>query len=115
MAVLKRFVVAEDSMRPTLAPGDGLVALRTRRPGVGTICILRSPGSPGTWLVKRVAAVAGECVHVDGRAWQVGAAEVFVLSDDRRVTVADSRRFGPLPVDDIYRVVLRVPRRNRRR
>ena len=102
-------------MRPALAPGDGLVALRTRRPGVGTICILRTPGSPGTWLVKRVIAVAGEWVHVDGRAWHVGPGEVFVLSDDRRVTVADSRRFGPLPLDEVYRMVLRVPRRSRGR
>ena len=114
VAVLKRFVVAEDSMRPTLVPGDGLLALRTRRPRIGTICVLRSPASPSTWLVKRVAGVAGDAVHVDGRAWHVGPDEVFVLSDDRRVTVADSRRFGPVRADELYRVVLRLPARRRR-
>ena len=115
VAVLKRFVVAEDSMRPTLVPGDGLLAIRTRRPGVGTICVLRDPASPRTWLVKRVAGVAGEAVHVGGRAWHVGPGEVFVLSDNRTLTVVDSRRFGPVPLVDVYRVVARFPARRRRR
>ena len=34
-----------------------------------------------------------------------------VLSDNRTVTLADSRSFGPVPIAGSYRVVLRVPRR----
>jgi signal peptidase I len=108
---LRRFVVAEDSMRPALDPGDGLLAVPLRRPRRGSICIVRRPGDGDLWLVKRIAGVPGDVVEVDGRRWPVGDDEVFVLSDDRAVTTADSRRYGPLPRRGAYRVVLRVPRR----
>jgi signal peptidase I len=111
VAVLKRFVVDEDSMRPTLEPGDGLVAVPLRRARVGAICVVRSPACPSMWLVKRVVAGPGATVEAGGTTWVVGDGEMFVLSDDRSITRADSRRFGPLPCRGAYRVVLRVPRR----
>lgn len=110
MALVRRFVVAEDSMRPALEPGDGLLAVPLRRPRKGKICVVRQPGSTDFWLVKRITAVPGEVVEVEGRHWRVGDDEMFVLSDDREATDADSRRYGPLRSDGAYRVVLRIPR-----
>jgi signal peptidase I len=113
MGPLRRFVVAEGSMRPALEPGDGLLAVPLRRPRKGSICVVRRPGPDDFWLVKRIAGAPGDVVEVDGRRWAVGAGEVFVLSDDLEATRADSRRYGPLPVAGAYRVVLRVPGRRR--
>ncbi len=98
-------------MRPALEPGDGLLAVPLRRPRTGRICVVLRPGSDRFWLVKRIAGVPGDDVEVDGRHWTVGDGEVFVLSDDREVTGADSRRWGPLPITGAYQVVLRIPRR----
>lgn len=98
-------------MRPALEPGDGLLAVPLRRPRTGQLCVVRrpDPGSDEFWLVKRIAAVPGEVVEVEGRRWTIGAGTMFVLSDDRDVTTADSRRYGPLPIEGAYRVVVRVP------
>ena len=95
---LRRFVVADRSMEPTLVDGQGLVAVAARRARVGQLRCLEHPGRPGFWLVKRVSEV-----HDDGT--------MSVLSDNRAVTTADSRSFGRVPVTGSYRVVLRVPRR----
>src|SRR5688500_9196042 len=105
---LRRFVVAEGSMRPALEPGDGLLAVPLRRPRRGMICVLRRPASEDFWLVKRIAGVPGDVVEIEGRRWTVGDDEVFVLSDDTAVTRADSRQYGPLPFAGGYRVNLRL-------
>ena len=34
-----------------------------------------------------------------------------VLSDNRAATRADSRTFGPVPIEGSYRVVVRIPAR----
>lgn len=85
-------------MEPALVDGQGLVAIPTQRARVGELRCLEHPLRPGFWLVKRVSAV-----HGDGT--------MSVLSDNAEVTRADSRTFGPVPIDGSYRVVLRVPRR----
>ena len=85
-------------MEPTLVAGQGLIAIRWTRARVGQIRCVEQPGRPGFWLVKRV-----EVVHDD--------ATMSVLSDNLESTRADSRSFGPVPVQGSYRVVIRVPRR----
>ena len=84
-------------MEPTLVDGQGLVGVPSRTPKVGQLRCLQHPERPGFWLVKRVAEV-----YVDGT--------MSVLSDNREVTVADSRSFGPVPIAGSYRVVVRIPR-----
>ena len=37
--------------------------------------------------------------------WRCGPGEMFVLSDARHRTIADSRSFGPVPVAGTYRVL----------
>ena len=95
---LRRFVVADRSMEPALHDGDGLVAVASRRARVGQLRCLEHPDRPGFWLVKRVAEI-----HAD--------ATMSVLSDNRAATRADSRSFGPVPIEGSYRVLLRVPGR----
>jgi hypothetical protein len=92
------FVVADRSMEPGLCDGQGLVAIASQRARPGQIRCVEHPGRPGFWLVKRVHEV-----HDD--------ATMTVLSDNRSATLADSRSFGPVPVEGSYRVVLTVPRR----
>jgi hypothetical protein len=91
-------VVADRSMEPTLVDGQGLLAVQALRVEVGQLRCLEHPRRPGFWLVKRVAEL-----HDD--------ATMTVLSDNRDATSADSRSFGPVPVEGTYRVIVRIPRR----
>lgn len=94
------------------------------------------PHRPGFWLVKRVVGLSGELITMDvgevlidgqsgldpwGRGWSTPDGEwrippgaVFVLSDQRSLTRDDSRRFGPIPATDTYRMIF-PPRRRRAR
>jgi hypothetical protein len=85
-------------MEPALEPGQGLVGVPTRRARAGQLRVVEHPHRPDFWLVKRVGEVLA-----DGR--------MTVLSDNRAATLADSRSFGPVPVEGSYRVVVRVPTR----
>ncbi|MGE0219241.1 S26 family signal peptidase [Mycolicibacterium sp.] len=97
---VRRFVVVEDSMRPGLVPGDGLLAMRGGTPKVGQLRVFRDPRGSSRYLVKRVGAV---CRSATGTTFEA-------LSDNAAAPgVVDSRQFGWVPAADSYRVVLRVP------
>lgn len=86
-------------MRPTLRPGDGLLALRGGTPRPGQLRVFRDPTLPSRWLIKRVGEVRGA-----GRAVTFEA-----CSDNPDATgVVDSRRFGWVSATDTYRVVWTV-------
>jgi nickel-type superoxide dismutase maturation protease len=82
--------VAEESMAPTLLPGDRIRyekgAYRRSDPREGEIVILRDPESPSRWLIKRVAAVDPSTRTVDVRG-------------DADSAARDSRHFGPVPFE----------------
>lgn len=80
-------------MAPALEPGDYLLAASWLPVREGGLVVFEHPRRPRFWLVKRVEVLE------DARAW--------VLSDDPDVTRADSRSFGPLPLEALYRVLLR--------
>jgi nickel-type superoxide dismutase maturation protease len=88
----RRVVVRDESMLPTLRPGDRLLvdprAYRDRLPRVGEIVVFIDPEASSRWLVKRVARVdaAGEAIDVRG---------------DAAETARDSRRFGPVPIRSV--------------
>ncbi len=94
-----RVVVHDDSMRPTLEPGDRVLVDRgaygERRPRAGEIVVLVDPEDASRWLVKRVAGVDPA----------TGAVEVRGDASDR---ARDSRRFGPVSLDAIVGRAVRV-------
>jgi hypothetical protein len=97
---LRRFAVVEESMRPSLAPGDGLLALRCGRARRGQVRVFPDPTLPTRWLVKRVGNVQG-----------VGRGVTFEACSDnpRAPGVVDSRQFGLVPAAGSYLVVWTVP------
>lgn len=90
--VLRRVRVVGDSMRPTLAPGDRVLALRRwRRLRAGDIVLVRDPREPTRWIVKR-------CVAMD--------AGTVTLRGDNESASTDSRAFGPVRATDVRWLVL---------
>jgi hypothetical protein len=101
---LRRFLVVEDSMRPTLCPGDGVLTVRGGHPRPGQLRVFPDPTLPSRWLIKRVGQVRGR-----GRT-----ATFEACSDNLRAAgVVDSRQFGWVPAGGSYRVVwtVRGPKR----
>lgn len=92
---MKRFVVAETSMQPTLQPGDGIIAVRSGRIRRGEIRCFEHPRRPGFWLVKRVGDVRGDTFEA--------------RSDNPEADAVDSRRFGFVPIRGSYRMIVRIP------
>ncbi|HEX5695450.1 MAG TPA: S26 family signal peptidase [Acidimicrobiia bacterium] len=92
---MHRYRVAEDSMRPALAPGDEFVSTASRQAVVGEIVALPHPERGDFWLVKRLGAGPGQLVEGHG---VLGEGMAWVDSDNRLVDGHDSRSFGPVPI-----------------
>jgi hypothetical protein len=91
-------------MRPTLRPGDGLLAVRGGALRPGQVRVFRDPTLPSRWLVKRVGNVRGAG----------GDATFEACSDNPNAAgVVDSRQFGWVRAAGSYRVVWTVPRRGK--
>lgn len=96
MLPVRRFVVTDRSMEPTLVAGQGLLATAYGRARAGQVRCFEHPERPGFWLVKRVSEV-----RPDG---------CMTVSSDNPAG-ADSRAFGAVPVAGSYRVLLAIPTR----
>ncbi|MCP4307349.1 MAG: signal peptidase I [bacterium] len=126
---LRRYEIAESSMQPSLQPGDYVIAqARTGTVERGHVVIIAR--RDGLELVKRVVGLPLETVTIsngqvnlngallaepwadgptrpDGE-WQTGTNEIFVLGDNRALSISDSRVIGPVPLDKAaWRVVAR--------
>ncbi|MGZ8749035.1 MAG: S26 family signal peptidase [Mycobacterium sp.] len=103
---MRLFKVVEDSMRPTLSPGDRLVGLRGGAPRTGQLRLFRDPRRSTRWLVKRVGEVYG-----------TGSSAIFEARSDnpKAPGAVDSHEFGWVSAAGSYRVVrtIRTPRRVR--
>lgn len=126
---MRRFVIAESSMSPALQPGDRYLARRVRKPRRGAVVFFPHPDRVSFWLAKRVVGLPGESVElVDGEVWvddevlaepwtvdstsppgtwRIPDRHLFVLSDARSRTLADSRTWGAVPLDEVYAAVFR--------
>ena len=126
---LARFEVVENSMQPTLSPGDYIVAVATGQPRRGDIVVFPDPTRPDRDLVKRVIALPEESVTIDGGQvaidgqifaeswadgptlpdghWRNPPGTVFVLGDNRRLSSGDSRVVGPVRIESMHRAVFR--------
>lgn len=90
---MRAFRIAEDSMLPTLRPGDVVFATVDRSPAAGSVVVFPHPRDD-LWLVKRVTAADGS--------------EMWVESDNPTATMADSRTLGWVRTDRTYRVRARL-------
>ena len=97
----------DESMLPTLRPGDRLLvdprAYRDRLPRPGEVVVFADPERPDRWLVKRVRDVDPASGTIDVRG-------------DAAESARDSRQFGRVPAGSVvgraYRLYL--PRDRRR-
>lgn len=96
---LRRFVVVEDSMRPTLQPGDGLLAVRCGAPRTGQLRVFPDPLMSTRYLIKRVGNV---------RRSPNGTIFEAVSDNAGAPGVTDSREFGWVPAAQSYRVLWTV-------
>ncbi|MCJ7726409.1 MAG: S26 family signal peptidase [Acidimicrobiia bacterium] len=97
LARLTRYEIVEESMQPTLSPGDWVLGVRhPQHLGAGDIVVLDLPGRPGFEIVKRVAAVEGDSLETPDGPRTVGGGEVWVLGDAPAAGSIDSRHFGPV-------------------
>jgi signal peptidase I len=91
MFPFRRFRVEDESMRPTLEPGDYVLvnrwAYRTRSPSPGDLVVVEDPEVPTRFLVKRVSET-------------FGAREVRLMGDNETAS-RDSRTFGPVALERI--------------
>jgi hypothetical protein len=97
---IRRVVVVDWSMSPTLLPEDRLLVATWLRPRVGDLVVAHDPEAPSRLLVKRVATIgpAGLDLRVEPGAFG-----------------RDSRRFGPVaPSAVVGRVIWRYAPRARR-
>ncbi len=86
-------------MRPTLEPGDGLLAVRLGRPREGQLRVFPDPRLSSRYLVKRVGGVRRSS---SGTMFEA-------LSDNAGAPgTTDSREFGWVPAAESYRVVWTV-------
>lgn len=95
---MKRFQIAEDSMRPTLVPGDEIVATSSRRPSFGEVAVFPHPEREDFWLVKRVSEPP----------IPLEPDQVWVVSDNSEATTVDSRTLGPIEVESVLARVERL-------
>jgi len=101
MFPFRRFLVEDESMRPTLEPGDYVLvnrwAYRFHSPKRGDLVVVQDPEMPERFLVKRVSDAAGPT--------QVR------LAGDNRIASRDSRAFGPVPIERVVgKVWIRLKR-----
>jgi len=113
LAVLRNLVVESsfvlsDSMEPTLRPGDWLLVDKLRytfdgpdgSPERGDIVIFNAPLEPGDEYVKRVVAVPGDTVQIEGGRLILNGTplEEAYLSEDSRTQAGWTDR-GENPFD----------------
>jgi signal peptidase I len=103
-----RALLEGDSMRPTLVPGDVVVATARGRVRRGSLVVVERPDHPGFEMVKRVTALPGD-VTADG-VLQPGS---YWVEGDDPFRSTDSRSFGPVghrAIRGVVRFTLRARR-----
>ena len=101
-ARLTRYEIAEDSMRPTLSPGDWVLGLRRpAAPRGGDIVVLDSPDGPGSRSSNGSLPSPGmRSTPPTGRARSAPTRCGYSATTPAAGSV-DSRHFGPVPRSSI--------------
>lgn len=139
--IAQPFIVQGASMDPTFADGQYLIvdqlSYRFHEPERGDVIIFRYPDDPSKFFIKRVIALPGESINIDGAIVtikneehsegftldefyvqhmrpdtyldeELGEQEYFVMGDNRDFS-SDSRKWGVLTRDHIVgRAYLRL-------
>lgn len=131
--IAQPFIVDGASMDPTFKDGEYLIvdelSYHFRTPVRGEVLVFKYPKDPKKYFIKRVIGLPGETVIIEEGGVSVGGvllsepyvklpksdnltytlseSEYFVMGDNRAQS-ADSRLWGPLPLDHVIgRPVLR--------
>ena len=93
------------SMAPLLHPGQLVFvdehAYAAREPFLGELVAARPEALGGAQtFVKRIAGLPHERVSFDGREWELGDGEYFLVGDHQEHSL-DSRTFGPVTQDEL--------------
>jgi nickel-type superoxide dismutase maturation protease len=101
MFPFRRFRVEDESMRPTLEPGDYVLvnrwAYHFQSPKRGDVVVVQDPEAPERFLVKRVSDTTNP-------------SQVQLAGDNERLS-RDSRAFGPVRIERIVgKVWIRLKR-----
>jgi nickel-type superoxide dismutase maturation protease len=94
----QRIEITGESMVPALEPGDRVVVVRAGRLRTGDIVACADPRNPNRTVVKRVAALPGEHLDLDGGT-SLAAGHGYVVLGDNSGASTDSRHFGPIGAD----------------
>jgi signal peptidase I len=105
------FAITADSMAPTLISGDRIISdtlyYRNHVPRGGDLIILKVPSdqplpenvvSVQPMLVKRVVAVGGDVVSLNGKRLRVNGKDVPEPYADYKPGVVESTDFGPIKI-----------------
>lgn len=98
--------VEGDSMLPTLQSGDRLYCSKSAVRERGKIVIRKTPSHLAPYHVKWLKALPGDSI----RGLRVPSDNCWLEGEDRQS--ADSRQFGPIPLNEIIAVAVvrwRVP------
>ena len=95
-----RVSVKGRSMAPTLLPGDHLLVRPARQLRRRDLVVVRDPDVAERWVVKRVAALPGESITVEGHTLEAG--DGIVLLGDNPAQSTDSRVYGAVSLDDVH-------------
>ncbi len=126
--VVQVYAISGHSMMPTLNDRE-MVMIHKLSPGLfdidrGDIVIFNSPTQPGKDLIKRVIALPGDHLEIEGdHVWvngelveepyalhdldkgeedmMVPAGKIFVLGDNRPAS-SDSRNFSAIPIESVH-------------
>lgn len=99
----QRFIVADESMRPSFLPGDHLLVRRADRrvpPRAGDVIVLRDPEREGLLLLKRVRSTA----ETESICRDAPSPRLVVVGDNALLS-RDSRHFGPVETSRVVGTV----------